>query len=305
MPPLSRVPNHGRPAAPEGRTGEPGSQPPADALASLVARLRYELVPMKSAEQALADLPKQVPVSVTCSPVKGLAATQDLTARLLDLGHDTTPHLSARMVEGPEHVARLARWLREHGVRAVFVVAGDAAAPIGPYPDGMSFLRQLAMHDTGLVEVGIPAYPDGHPLIDDGVLQAVLHDKQALLAEAGLRGSATTQMCFDAARIQRWLMDERAAGFALPVELGIPGVVERTKLLSMGMRLGIGPSLRYLRKNRVSMGRMLAPGGHDPTDLIAALADRATALGIEGLHSFTFNSVASTAAWQHAVVEGA
>ena len=43
------------------------------------------------------------------------------------------------------------------------------------------------------------------------------------------------------------------------------------------------------------------PGGYDPTELVAALADDAAALGIAGLHAFTFNSVAATAEWQRAM----
>jgi methylenetetrahydrofolate reductase (NADPH) len=270
-------------------------------VAGLARRLRYELVPIKSVEQAIGELPAGAPVSVTCSPRGGLPATLDLTARLLDLGHDAVPHLAARLVEGRQHVARLAAWLRAHEVTAVFVVGGDADAPVGPYAEGASFLRDLLGHDSGLESVGVPAYPDGHPLVAADVLQAALHDKQALLTEAGLRASATTQMCFDAPRIERWLSDQRAAGLTLPVDLGIPGVVSRTKLLSIGMRLGVGSSLRFLRKNRSSMSRMVAFGGYDPTDLTEPLAERAAALGITGLHAFTFNSVASTLAWQQSV----
>jgi methylenetetrahydrofolate reductase (NADPH) len=135
------------------------------------------------------------------------------------------------------------------------------------------------------------------------VLHDALHAKQALVAEAGLRGSVTTQMCFDPARIREWLAGERAAGLTLPIELGLPGVVDRARLLSMGMRLGVGASLRYLRKNRATMGRMIGVGGYDPTELVSALAADATSLRITGLHSFTFNSVAPTASWQQAVLE--
>jgi methylenetetrahydrofolate reductase (NADPH) len=285
------------------RLGNSRAALPSERLRALGSRLRYELVPVKSVEQATADLPVGAPVSVTCSPVKGLAATLELSDRLLDLGHDVVPHLSARLVEGPNHVARLAAWLRERGVTSVFVVGGDAEVPVGPYADGLAFLRELVEHDSGVEAVGLPAYPDGHALIADGVLQTALHEKQALLAGAGMRGSVTTQMCFDAQRVRQWLQDERAAGLTLPVELGIPGVVDRAKLLSMGMRLGVGSSLRFLRKNRASMGRMMALGGYDPTDLTAALAEDAPQLGISGLHAFTFNSVASTAAWQREVVD--
>jgi len=274
----------------------------ASGLAGLVRRLRYELVPIKSVEQAISELPAGAPVSVTCSARGGLPATLDLTARLLDLGHDVVPHLAARLVEGREHVGRLAAWLRDHGVTEVFVVGGDADAPLGPYADGASFLRDLLNGDSGLQSVGVPAYPDGHPLIVDDVLRAALLHKQALLGQAGVRASATTQMCFDAPRIERWISDERAAGLTLPIDLGIPGVVSRTKLLSIGMRLGVGSSLRFLRKNRSSMSRMVSLGGYDPSDLTASLADRAAELGVTGLHAFTFNSVASTLAWQQSVV---
>jgi len=269
----------------------------------LVARTRYELVPMKGVDEAIADLAPGAPVSVTCSPVKGIPATLDLTARLLDLGHDVVPHVAARMVESPEHVARLATWLREHGVRELFVIAGDGDHPLDGYPDGLSLLLALLEHDTGLTSVGVPSYPDGHPFIDRGLVRAALHDKQALLAAAGVAGSTTTQMCLDPAQIDAWLTEERNRGLELPVDLGVPGVVDRTKLMTMGVRLGIGTSLRFLRKHRSTMMTLLSPGGYDPTELVADLAGDADRLGIRGLHSFTFNRVATTRQWQEHVLK--
>lgn len=271
------------------------------ALETLVAETRYELVPLKSVDAAIAALPPASPVSVTCSPAKGVDATLALTAQLIELGHDAVPHLSARLVEGSLHVDRIAGWLREHDVREVFVIAGDHTPPVGPYHEGVALLRELVERETPLERVGVPAYPDGHPLIDAAALRTALHDKQALLEAAGLRGSMTTQMCFDASRIRRWVGEVRADGVTMPIDLGVPGVVDRARLMSMGVRLGVGASLRFLRKNR-AMLRMVAPGGYDPTALIAELADDAVALGIEGIHSFTFNSVADTAAWQAAVL---
>jgi len=271
------------------------------AVRALVAEVRYELVPLKSVDGAIDALPPGSPVSVTCSPTKGVDTTLELTARLIDLGHDAVPHLSARMVEGPTHVERIAAWLRDHGCEEVFVIAGDAAPPHGPYHDGMAFLRELFEQETPLQRVGVPGYPDGHPLIDSGALAEALHEKQALIAEAGLRGSMTTQMCFDASRIRSWIVDVRAAGLTMPIDLGVPGVVDRARLMSMGVRLGVGASLRYLRKNRAVL-KLVGPSGYDPSELVADLAEDAEALGIDGLHSFTFNSVAETAAWQSAVL---
>lgn len=278
---------------------------PEAALVRLLLATRFELVPIKSVGAAMAELPPGAAASVTCSPVKGLAATLDVTARLLDGGHDAVPHLAARLVEDRQHVARLARWIRANGLREVFVIAGDGAVPAGPYADGAALLRDLLEHDTGLVSIGVPAYPDGHPVIRGATLRAALHEKQSLIAAAGLAASATTQMCFDPERIRRWLVAERLAGFSMPVDLGVPGVVDRTKLMSMGVRLGIGSSLRFLRKQRATMTAMLAPGGYDPTDLVTALAADAAALRINGVHSFTFNCVARTQAWRRSIIGGA
>ena len=84
----------------------------------------------------------------------------------------------------------------------------------------------------------------------------------------------------------------------LPIHLGVPGAVERTKLLSLGTRLGIGSSLRYLRKNSGAILRMFSPASYDPNKLITPLSKRADELNITALHVFTFNSIESTAAWQ-------
>lgn len=271
-------------------------------MSELVSRMGFELVPMKSVEAAIAELGPGSSVSVTCSPAKGLAATQELVGRLLDLGHDAVPHLAARQVEDREHVARLAGWIRGCGLREVFVIAGDAPKAAGPYADSLSFLHELLEHDTGLARVGVAAYPDGHPFIDRAALHDALHAKQALFATAGIRGSATTQMCFDAARIRTWLSVERCDGLTMPVSVGVPGVVDRGRLLSMGVRIGVGVSLRYLRKNRAAMAALLAPGGYDPTELVRTVASDAVTLGVTALHSFTFNSVAATRAWQQALL---
>ncbi len=268
----------------------------------LVAATRFELVPMKGVDDAIEALPESSTVSVTCSPTKGIPATLDLAVRLLDLGHHPIPHISARMVEGPDEVFKLAAWIREHGLRDLFVVGGDAEHPHGPYADGSMFLRDLLAHDHGLARIGVPAYPDGHPFIDRSVLRDALHAKQALITEAGVSAGASTQMCFDAGSIRAWLQEERSLGLTLPIHLGVPGVVDRARLMRMGARLGVGTSLRYLSKNRASVVRMLAPGGYDPTDLVRAMAPDAEALGIVGLHSFTFNSVADTAKWRGALL---
>jgi hypothetical protein len=47
---------------------------------------------------------------------------------------------------------------------------------------------------------------------------------------------------------------------------------------------------------------LLTPGGFDPTPIVTTVARDATELGVTGLHSYTFNSVAATRAWQESLL---
>lgn len=275
------------------------------AVESLVSRMHFEIVPMKSVDAAIAALPPHANVSVTCSPASGIPETRRLTELLVGSGHHVTPHLAARLVTGRDEAAELAAWTRSIGLDEVFVIAGDAAAPAGPYDGALGFLRDFIAAGPGVARIGITGYPDGHALIGTVAVSEQLHAKQQLLDESGLSGWVSTQMCFDADAIRSWLEQERRAGLHLPIRLGVPGAVDRARLLRMGTRLGIGTSLRFLSKNTATIGRLVAPGGYDPSRLVGALAPDAARLGIDALHSFTFNAVAETLDWQQRLLADA
>jgi methylenetetrahydrofolate reductase (NADPH) len=271
----------------------------------IVDRVRHahlEVIPTPKAHLQFPELPPASIVSVTCSPTKDIQATLDLAAQLQDLGHTVIPHLAARMVEGPEHVARIATWVNVHAVRDLFIIGGDAPEPHGPYADAASFISALLDSNANLANIGFGGYPDGHATIALDTLAAVLIDKQALLDSAGVGGWVSTQMCFDTKAVTRWISHSRSAGLHMPIHLGIPGVIDTTKLLTMGAKLGIGASLRYLRKNRAVVSKLAAPGGYDPMTMLSPIARDFEALDIAALHVFTFNQVANTAAWRRAVI---
>jgi methylenetetrahydrofolate reductase (NADPH) len=263
----------------------------------LIETARYEVVPLKSVHDHIAALPAGCSVSVTCSPTKGNEPTLQLSAELNGAGHHAVPHIAARLVEGPEDLEKIAARLNEHEISEIFVVGGDPD-PVGPYADGLSLMRDLLPLCHTVKTVGVPSYPDHHSVISDAALDAALMAKQALIAELGLQGFTSTQMCFNVKAIEQWLRAQRARGMTLPVHLGLPGAVDRAKLLSLGTRLGIGSSLRYLRKNSGAILRMFSPARYDPDKLIGPMSRHAEELDITALHLFTFNSIESTAAWQ-------
>ena len=270
----------------------------------MIAGASIELVPMASLERATSELRPQTRVSMTCSPAKSIETTLDESARLIATGHTVIPHISARMVRSTEHLREVHARLRSLDIREIFVVGGDADPP-GCFFDAMEFLDSfLALDDADgraarqVDHVGFPAYPDGHPLITNGQLHDALHRKQATILATARTAHVSTQMCFSPERIRAWLRAERRAGLTVPVHLGVPGVIDRPRLMTMGMRLGVGTSLRYLSKNRTALGRLMTQRAFEPDALLRPLAADLEPLGIDGLHLYTFNQVHTTERWR-------
>ncbi len=268
---------------------------------NLIRDLTFEVVPMKSLDDAIAALPANAPVSVTASPAKTLEDTIEISQGLAASGHHPIPHISARMVRDGDHLDQLITGWRSVDIDRVFLVGGDAEQP-GEFADAVVLLEALLERDHGLNTIGVTAYPDGHSFISDHDLRVALDAKQRMLVEAGVAGYASTQMCFDPDLIASWLRAERAAGLTLPIHLGLPGVVDKARLMKMGVRLGIGQSLSYLKKNKSAVAKMMTSTSYDPNDLLIPLGQDLLDLNIEGLHMFTFNNVAATNQWRETTV---
>ena len=269
--------------------------PPArEALARILTRPTFELVPLKNALEQAASLPPGATVSVTASPAKGLEATVALCEQLQALGFRAVPHLSARMVRDRAHLADLIAWLEGAGVDRAFVVGGDEKEP-GDFPDGLSLLRE--MHEIGhpLSEIGIPCYPQGHAFIADRLLL------DALAAKAEYASYMTTQLCFDPGAIATWLAARREEGLQLPVHIGVPGVAEPHKLLAIAARIGVADTHRFLTKNIRFVARLMRSGGfYRPDGLLEGIAPHAAdpAARIVEVHLYTFNAVEATERWR-------
>lgn len=250
----------------------------------------FELIPMKNTLDKAADLPEGATVSVTASPDRGMEPTVALSLQLVRRGFHVIPHLSARAIKTKTEAAGIIGRLGDSHIDQIFVVGGDADNP-GDFFDALELLAFLDTLGHPFARIGVTGYPEGHPSIDDARLLAALLDK---LPHASY---IATQMCFDAVAIENWIRTIRSAGVHLPISLGVPGAVDGPRLLTIGTRIGVGQSLRYLRKNRRGIAKVLR-GGTSPTDrLLATLAPLAEELGINSLHIFTFNAVADTTAW--------
>ena len=263
------------------------------AVAPLLSHLRIEVLPLPGVADALAGLPPGTTVTVTCSPRRGIDPTVALACDLAGRGVRAVPHLAARQVPGPTRLAEILHRLTTSGVREVFVVGGDAPEPLGPYPDGLALLRGIAATGAALDDIGIPGYPEGHPRIDAETLWATLRDKQHFATYL------VTQLCFDVGAVAAFVRAARNRGITLPVLAGVPGVVDRDRLLRTGLKVGVGQSLRFVRGHRAVARGLLRPGGYRPDALLRGLAEQVAAgrAELSGLHIYTFNDIAPTLRW--------
>jgi methylenetetrahydrofolate reductase (NADPH) len=270
-----------------------------EALRGVLTDPIFELLPLKSIADQVPSLPSGARVSVTASPAKGIDATVEWAGRLQADGFRAIPHLSARMIASRAVLAGLLARAREAGLTHAFVVGGDADEP-GEYLDGLSLLRAMAELEHPFTSLGCPGYPQGHPDIPDTALAEALRDKAPYVDHV------TTQMDFSADAVARWVRARRAEGFAPDVVIGVPGVADPQKLLSIAARIGVKDAKRFLAKNvRFVTGLAKSGGFYKPTSFVEALGPLVAdpTARVAGLHLYTFNAVEATEAWRQSMLE--
>jgi methylenetetrahydrofolate reductase (NADPH) len=258
----------------------------------------FEVLPLASSLQHVRHLATGARVNVAASPRRGLEATVSVAGQLEAAGFRAVPHIAARMVRDRAHLRELLDRLADAGIRRAFVVAGDATDS-GPFPSGLSLLRELAELDGGPVEIGIPGYPQGHPFIPTDELWA------ALAAKAPYASYLTSQLSFDALDVLAWLAALRARDISLPVHIGLAGVVHVPKLLAISARIGVTDAARFVVRHGSLISRLLRPRGYRPGSLVTDLLPGLLAADahVERLHFYTFNQVAETETWRRRLLQ--
>ena len=275
-----------------------------DGVTRLLSGARYELMPFESFDAELGYLPDDATIAVTTSPTLGIEATIEKTETAAEAGYELAPHIAARYVEDFEHLEDILGRLAAVGVTDVFVPGGDREEPAGEFESAHDLL--VAMDELGYEfdEVGITGYPEGHEFLDEDTLATAMARKEPYATYV------VTQLCYDPEAVVDWVEAVRDRGIELPVEVGIPGVMNYQRLLGISRKVGVGDSIEFLRKTTGALGfikRLVGSRGtYEPDDLVDGLAPYAgdEAYGIRGLHVYTFNNSEATDAWRRRRLEG-
>ena len=214
----------------------------------------------------------------TIQAVKALAAQSDFRI----VGHltctdQTTDQLKAAL---DDYAAA--------GVRTILAIRGDApggpSQPWEPVPGGLANATELVAFVRGQgFEVGVGAFPDGHPAGGFDLDAQILADKQAAGASF-----AVTQLFFDPQRYQQLVARGVGHGVTMPIVAGLMPITNLGQVARFAQLSGAP-----LPPNITSR---LEAAGDDPlavrdegAQIGVTLAEQLLAVGSPGLHFFTQN----------------
>jgi methylenetetrahydrofolate reductase (NADPH) len=82
--------------------------------------------------------------------------------------------------------------------------------------------------------------------------------------------------------------------------VGLPGVIERGRLLRTSLRIGVGDSLRFLRKKSQVATELMKSSTYNPDKLVRDISEHSDIgkVNLAGYHIFCFNQIETTEKWR-------
>ena len=210
-------------------------------------------------------------VNVTFLPGSDPMTTVAVSERLHNEGLNPVPHLAARSLRDADELdALLAAYTSRAGVNEVLVIGGGVDQPVGAFANSMQVLETGLIQRHGIQNVGVAGHPEGSPDISQAEIAESLAAKNAVAQRDGLNMYIETQFCFEADIVLAWERNVRAAGNLLPIRIGIPGPATIKTLFRFAQISGIGPSMRFIKKQARNVAKLMTI--QSPDLLLANLA---------------------------------
>jgi methylenetetrahydrofolate reductase (NADPH) len=235
-------------------------------------------------------------VTITFLPGDNLRNHIATAAALRQAGFNPVPHLAAREIASRAALDDfLTRARGEADVARIMLIAGDLARARGPFKSTLDVCASGLIETCGIKAVSVAGYPEGHPYLDLPAALASLATRRDWGRAAGVSVSVVTQFCFESGPVIGWMSALEKLRVDLPVIVGLAGPATPARLMKFALRCGVGASLKSLRGQIGSFGRLLLETG--PDQVLDGLARALGATAPAGLHFFPFGGLSSTSEW--------
>jgi methylenetetrahydrofolate reductase (NADPH) len=275
-------------------------------LSELLVAGSLELSPreLHRAADVAALLPANTCIYIPSLPGLPLARTLEAIAAIRAAGLDPVPHVSARRIlNADEFRAFLTEAAAKHGVHRVLLVGGDEPRPKGPFADSLQILESGLLADSGIREIGLAGYPEGHPRICASDLSYSFQKKLQLARQQQLGVYVVTQFSFAPGRVVEYCARLARIAPDASIYVGVAGPTDPLALARYAQRCGVSVSLRALRNLGSGIARLVTHS--DPRDQLIALARYSLSRepsNVVGVHLYSFGGAVKTASWMRELI---
>jgi len=254
------------------------------------------------AGEVAALLPADSCVYIPSLPGLPLARTLEAVAAIRAAGLDPVPHVSARRIRDRDEFAEfLKKAVAEHRVHRVLLLGGDEPKPKGPFLDSLQILESGLLRDSGIREIGVAGYPEGHPRISN--LAESFEKKRRMANEQGLGLYVVTQFSFAPSRVVEYCANLARTAPEVSIYVGVAGPTDPVALARYAQLCGVSVSLRALKTLGTGIARLVT--NIDPREQLVAIARYSRARepsNVVGVHIYSFGGAAKTAAWMRELI---
>jgi methylenetetrahydrofolate reductase (NADPH) len=249
-------------------------------------------------------LPKDTCIYIPSLPGLPLSRTLEAVAAVRDAGLDPVPHVSARRILNKGEFGKfIQQAVSRYRVHRVLLLGGDEPKPKGPYHDSLQILESGLLKDSGIREIGVAGYPEGHPRISAAKLQEALTRKMELTSAQGLGMYIVTQFSFAPQRVVDYCSRLARSAPDVSIYVGVAGPTDPVALARFAQLCGVSVSLRALKSLGTGIARLVTNA--DPQDQVVAIARytlQREPSNVVGVHAYSFGGAVKTASWMRELI---
>ena len=272
----------------------------------------------KSIKDFSAILKPEMTVYVTFLPGSDIKDTIDTVCRLKSEGYNPVPHFAARSIESKQVFEKSLSEIKERtDVNEALLIGGGVDKPVGSFTASIEILRTGLFDKYGYKKIGVAGHPEGSPDISPDDCERAIREKNDFNQHTDANLYLATQFLFEAKPLFQWEKMIRDKGNKLPIYVGIPGIATIQTLMRHAKHCGVGPSIRFLRKNRADVirmslrntpfGKLIKAPSSNPSKLIFDIVSGVAAdkgCLIEKCHLYPLGGLKKSVDWLYKVQDG-